>query len=260
MTHFNGNLIDVMVLFLGERSQGLKRSTIQSELNRLKCIWQHASNLGHVPTDNPFLSQDIITPDTREENKTQLFEDDELSQVIGLVNKQPLEFKLIIKTLIFTGARPSEICSLTVDDFMEHQGVKVLRVKRGKTLAASRFIPLTSELANDLARFSSSLPTDTQLFHMDEKSVSRTFSRLKKQLVNDGRRKVLYSLRVHFSTAAQRAGLREDIAAQIVGHSNAKTLTFGYYSKGYEAPVVKENYDKIAKYIKDKWPVIIPLW
>ena len=67
----------------------------------------------------------------------------------------------------------------------------------------------------------------------------------------------MYSLRVHFATAAQRAEVREDIAAQIVGHSNAKTLTFGYYSKGYEPSTLKENYDKIAEYIKRRWKVSI---
>lgn len=69
----------------------------------------------------------------------------------------------------------------------------------------------------------------------------------------------MYSLRVHFATAAQRAGVREEIAAQIVGHSNAKTLTFGYYAKGFEPHVLKETYDKIANYLRNRWNILIKI-
>ncbi|RUO38874.1 hypothetical protein CWE15_10230 [Aliidiomarina taiwanensis] len=234
-----------------------KRATIQGLLNRLKVVWQQSANLGHVGHENPFDNQDIIVADTREDNKTQLFSDAELEQIIDLVNQQSRDFKLIIKILAFTGARPAEICNLSVDAFREHEGVKVLVIKQGKTLAASRFIPLTEELINDIESHCNLRVADAPLFDLDAKEVGRIFSRLKSKVISSDERKVMYSLRVHFATAAQRAGVREDIAAQIVGHSNAKTLTFGYYSKGHEAPVLKQNYDKIALYIRERWKMHI---
>lgn len=237
-----------------------KRATIQGELNRLKNLWKQASNLGHVPSENPFDGHEIVVPDSRRDNKTQLFEEDELSEIISLVNDQCRDFKLIIKILAFTGARPSEICGLTTGAFQEHDGVKVLVVKQGKTLAATRFLPLTEELIQDIGEHCNLLEPEAPLFNMSSKDVGRLFSRLKSNVIEDKEsRKVMYSLRVHFATAAQRAEVREDIAAQIVGHSNAKTLTFGYYSKGYEPHILKENYDKIANYLVNRWGMKIEL-
>jgi len=250
-------LVHKFVLHL--ETTGHKRSTIQGLLSRLKVIWQQASNLGHVPAANPFENQEIVVADSREDNKTQLFDDEELKDIIKLVNQESNDFKLIIKILAFTGARPKEICSLTVSAFQEHSGVKVLVIKQGKTLAASRFIPLTEELITDIEKHCLTSQPDAPMFYLDEKEVGRLFSRIKKKVVKGEARKVMYSLRVHFATAAQRAGIREDIAAQLVGHSNAKTLTFGYYSKGYEPPILKRNYDQIADYIRQRWQVHITI-
>ncbi len=255
LTELNRPIVHKFVRHL-EASKA-KRSTIQGHLSRLKTVWQQASNIGHVSADNPFEKQEIIVPDSRLDSKTQLFEDHELLQLIDLINIEPQEFKLIIKILAYTGARPAEICNLRVSDVVEHDGVIVLNIIKGKTLAASRYIPLSNELVRDISDYTKKLHPNEPLFRMSAKDIGRKFSRLKSRVIPNGERKVLYSLRVHFATAAQRANIREDIAAQIVGHSNAKTLTFGYYSKGYEVSALKENYDKIAKYIKERWKVEI---
>ena len=47
----------------------------------------------------------------------------------------------------------------------------------------------------------------------------------------------------------ERAGIEENITAQIVGHERGKTMSYGYYSKGHELTQLKRAVNKAVAYI-----------
>ena len=58
------------------------------------------------------------------------------------------------------------------------------------------------------------------------------------QIVGHERGKTMYI------TAMERAGIEENITAQIVGHERGKTMSYGYYSKGHDLIQLKQAIDK----------------
>jgi hypothetical protein len=52
-----------------------------------------------------------------------------------------------------------------------------------------------------------------------------------------------------FSTAMQQSGVDELKAAAILGHKRGNTMTYGYYSRGYELQQLKEAYDQCVERI-----------
>ncbi len=50
-----------------------------------------------------------------------------------------------------------------------------------------------------------------------------------------------------FATPMQQAEVDELKAAAILGHKRGNTMTYGYYSKGYELRQLKDAYDKCVE-------------
>ena len=62
--------------------------------------------------------------------------------------------------------------------------------------------------------------------------------------MTDNKLKGFHSFRHMYITAMERAGIEENVTAQIVGHERGKTMSYGYYSKGHELKKLKEAVDK----------------
>ena len=61
-------------------------------------------------------------------------------------------------------------------------------------------------------------------------AIGKRFGRLKTEL-GHGKQQVFHSIRKTFTTELERAGIPENIAADIVGHEK-QTMTYGLYSGG----------------------------
>ncbi len=85
---------------------------------------------------------------------------------------------------------------------------------------------------------------DDFVIGIGSKTASRTFSNFKTKHVTTDGLKTFHSFRHMYITAMERAGVEENITAQIVGHERGKTMSYGYYSKGHELKKLKDAMDK----------------
>jgi integrase len=138
---------------------------------------------------------------------------------------------------------------LQVKHVISEGDIYAIYIEKGKTDAATRVVPLTSELGGRLEVLAESKGDDDLLFEFDGKAISRWFSRLKIAHISTDTTKSLHSFRVMFSTAMQRAEVIELKAAAILGHKRGNTMTYGYYSDGYTLPQLKEVYDQCVEKI-----------
>jgi integrase len=122
-------------------------------------------------------------------------------------------------------------------------------IEKGKTSAATRIVPLTDSLGKRLLEFCIDNKPNELVLGLDGKGASRWFSRIKNEYISTDSAKCFHSFRVMFSTALQQAGVEELIAAAMLGHKRGNTMTYGYYSKGYELKQLKDAYDKCVERI-----------
>jgi len=80
------------------------------------------------------------------------------------------------------------------------------------------------------------------------------FQRINRASITDEPRKVFHSLRHSFVDFFKQAGTPEAVIAEMVGHSNEKSMTMGRYGKRYQPKVLLE-----AMMLLD-YGVTIPEW
>ncbi len=154
---------------------------------------------------------------------------------------------------LYTGCRISEICAVTPEDVYKEGELMALYIKKGKTTAASRTVPLPRVVHGIVRKRLESVDAGQSLIGMDGKKASRVFSNYKSANVTTDKSRTFHSFRVHMSTAYQRAGIDESSAAFAVGHKGGKTMTYGYYSKGEELKKLCANAERAAEVIDRDW-------
>lgn len=210
--------------------------TISAHLSRLKSIWVHAFQLGEISTkQSPFADHDLSPYKKGESRRKQLFSVEQLHKVLA---DCPYEVKPLVKLGLFTGARISELCNADVE---EVEGVRCLVVHRGKSKSAARYIPLADQVAD--------LPLPIKL---DHKVAGRLFSRFKVSQITEDSTRSFHSLRNHFITAGERAGIREFDVAYAAGHKTGTTMSFGHYAR-HDVKRLKETIDAVATQIEMEW-------
>ncbi|MEZ9329469.1 tyrosine-type recombinase/integrase [Vibrio breoganii] len=228
-------------------------STVSGHLSRLRSVFKHAWQVGLIDQlPCPFSDHDLAFYKEHKTEKTQLFSADEVKQIVKWSESQPDNMHLIIKTGLYTGMRIGEICALTAKDVHIEDNITAFYVRKGKTNAAERTVPVCDELAEEVRERVKHLDPSSLLFGLEGKKASREFSRFKTKLTND-RTKKFHSFRVHMSTAFSRAGVDELTAAFILGHKGGKTMSYGYYAKADELQRLKESTEKAVKIIKRDW-------
>jgi|TARA_B100000700_G_scaffold329039_2_gene448993 integrase len=70
---------------------------------------------------------------------------------------------------------------------------------------------------------------------------------IQRESISTDSAKCFHSFRVMFATPMQQAEVDELKAAAILGHKRGNTMTYGYYSKGYELRQLKDAYDKCVE-------------
>ncbi|MGU3842764.1 integrase, partial [Vibrio diabolicus] len=121
------------------------------------------------------------------------------------------------------------------------EGVRCMVIKKGKTAAASRRVPLPSRL-QDIT-----LPLG-----LDTKAAGRIFSRFKIASITTDSSRSFHSLRVHYATAAQRASVPEFDVAKLIGHKTGQTMSYNYYAKE-DIKRLAQTVEIVAQQVDKEW-------
>lgn len=220
-----------------------KGNTVFTHLSRMRSLYKWIASRGDIPADNPFVGQQVQT--SAQHQQYQLFTQDELQQIDAAMNEQPLELRTLYEIGLHTGARLSEIGTLTLNQIKLDDDCPHLLIKTGKQKTGSipkfRLVPLADRpLAFVQRLYAEAFSSGSEfLFH---KSVSvRTdgriaqglgvkFGKVKKQFASESN-KAFHSLRVHAATWFQAANVPEHIASTLLGHTNGQTMSYAYYAK-----------------------------
>lgn len=135
----------------------------------------------------------------------------------------------------YTGARIEEICSLKKNcvDLAD----KFVTIEDAKTEAGNREVPIHSSILKVIKRLMQNSTNEFVFCNLTpnkyqdrSNAIGKRFGRLKKEL-GFGKHHVFHSIRKTFTTELERAGIGENVAADIVGHEK-QTMTYGLYSGG----------------------------
>lgn len=229
-------------------------STVSGHLSRLRSVFKHAWQVGlidQIPC--PFSDHDLAFYKESKTEKTQMFSPDEMQKIMHWAESQTAGMRLLVKTGLFTGMRIGEICNLKANDVHIEEDLTAFYIRKGKTDAAQRTVPLCNELAEEIRNRVRILEPSSSLFGLEGKKASREFSRFKTESITKDKTKRFHSFRVHMATAFSRAGIDELTAAFILGHKGGKTMSYGYYAKADELHRLKGAVEKAVTVIKKDW-------
>lgn len=221
----------------------LSGATVNGHISRLKTLWLFAYTNAWITGDNPFDKHQINTRKGRQ--KKQSFTVEEMHNLIEAFKTESSSTRLLLWLGYFTGARISELISIERETISVEAGIKVFKIKAGKTEAAVRTVPIPPRCYQlfDSVRQASEAKSSKYLFHdiysyqyaeRPAYDATKLFSNLKREYVTTRSDKGSHSFRVMLSTALHQAGVDEMEAAYLIGHSRkGLTLTYDYYSDGY---------------------------
>ncbi|TXL70548.1 hypothetical protein FHP25_33990 [Vineibacter terrae] len=146
----------------------------------------------------------------------------------------------------YTGARIEELCSLGI---AEARGV-VLKITEAKTTAGVRDVPIHSALKPVVKRLIQASDDGFLLSGLKPNKygdrsagIGKRFGRLKRAMGFNSRQ-VFHSIRKTVTTQLERAGISENVTADIVGHEKPR-ITYGTYSGGTSLRQRREAVEKI---------------
>lgn len=204
--------------------QNIPYNTFFSELGQLRAIWKHAADEELiVDTSNPFYDHDLQylkRPQGRSVYEKELVED-----LLVAANKRRDIYQLVLLSW-YTGARVSEIfnCKYEIKD-----GIPTLSLAEdgGKTEAARRLVPFHPALLASLKKLKMMPDVGNRFYWPVETSnaLEKRFLRFKEKFLNSrglgdrNKELVHHSFRNTFITSLLNAGLPEQQAALLTGHS-----------------------------------------
>jgi integrase len=172
-------------------------------------------------------------------------------EVVQIYNNIPLDdiqLPTVVAIGMFTGMRIEEVCSLTVGQIIEEDGIRCFDIRDSKTSAGirtvpihSQLIPLVDKLLTEAKGDAKEDPKNVYLipdlginkYGDRSNAVGKRFGRLKTKL-GFPKIKVYHSIRKCVVTKLDRAGFRETAVADVIGHDNPN-MTMGRYSAGSDA-------------------------
>lgn len=245
------NLLDIQLAEISKRQvhdyihfmqKTYARTTVQGYISRLRSIWNYCDRISEVSGPSPFDGHAYAAGNSAK--KKQPFTSTEMEWIkTNVANDDPIR-RLLVELGVFTGCRISELCALRCKDIIIEDEVTAIFIEQGKTNAATRTIPLIHQLGNRVRSLKASKDDDSLLLGLETKAMSRWFSNLKTTNLSNDSAKCFHSFRVMFATAMQQAGVDELKAAALMGHKRGNTMSYGYYSRGYELQQLKEAYDQ----------------
>jgi integrase len=186
------------------------------------------------------------------------FDPKEVVQIYHSIPLDDLQLPAVTAIAMFTGMRIEEVCSLTVSQIIDLDGIRCFDIRDSKTKAGIRVVPIHTELIPLVDKLLLAAKGNTKeappnafliaglglnKYNDRSNAVGKRFGRLKKQLGFD-EKKVFHSIRKCVVTQLDRAGFRGTAIADLVGHENSG-MTMGRYSAGIDAPIRKPMIESI---------------
>lgn len=217
---------------------GVKPATIKRKLAVLQSVMKLAENLDLIESSPIKLNKLTMPKITRP--KTEIFTNNETSEMLERLEKEPLQFRLAVQLAIITGARRGEITALKYSDFdFDNCTVTISRSayktagEPVKTKAPkdneSRTIAITSEILHlvrmtkiiNRADLNDWIFTDECNNLLNPQRLStRFFSFLRK---NGFKHKKFHALRHTSATLLLSGGVNIKQVQERLGHGNIKT-------------------------------------
>ena len=269
-------LDEILAMNIPERELIGGRS-VKETLNYTKSLYKWLVRRSTV-TLNPF--EGVMTATSSQSYEP--FTDTQVSNIfsselytsVPALTTTPGHWWLLLMSL-YSGARPSELVQLTLDDVVEEQGVLVMRIvadeakgQSVKTKAGQRVVPVHPKLLElGFADFieNSRVAGEERVLHGISKGNAQSggpagvwFKRYKQFHLPEleEQRKPLYSFRSTFVTHALNvANIDLAYVQQIVGHERSQMGTTRVYDAGGDA---KRLFEEISK-VKFKPPPIKPV-
>lgn len=228
--------------FIALLFQSYKKSTVTGYISRLRTLWTYSTRAGDLKGDSPFEGHDFYSED--KVDRKEMFSASEMQWLKENVAINEPQKRLLLELGVYTGCRISELCNIKSKHVISNSNIIAIDIEKGKNDAATRTIPLTTDLGQRVKNLADTLQSEDLVLGMEGKEGSRWFSRIKQNNISTDSTKCFHSFRVMFATALHRAEVPELKAAALLGHSRGKTMTFGYYSRGYELEQLKVAYDQ----------------
>ena len=199
--------------------------------------------------NNPFNGMSVLIKADKASPKKRAYTVEELPVLInGLSEQKRFQFFMpFVEIALYSGMRAEEVCQLGVDQCKNG----MFEVKKGKTVNASRKIPIHSHLKSLVDQLVKESKDGylIQGLEADKKGkrsimVLRKFSYYKTKLGFDVTTD-FHSLRRTFATALENAEVPPNVAAQLMGHSK-EGLSYGLYSAGLNEDVLREAVEKVV--------------
>jgi integrase len=246
-----------VVDFIEELVAEYSPSTVSGYISRLKTMYKYAWSMGKIDKkENPFESHSFAHYGKETTTaKKQLFSRDQVCKIITWAKGEPDNINLLVNLGLYTGCRIGELCGLTSNDVYQEGDLMALYIRKGKTAAAERTVPLPKVIHPLInKRLKQIVNGDSSLLSMETKKASNLFSRYKIENISSDKSLCFHSFRVHASTAYIRTDVKESTASFIIGHSgDSKTMTYGYYAKADELQELAIATEKAALIIKRDW-------
>lgn len=99
---------------IDEEGQRLAASTVHRRLNILQSILRQAVKLRLIP-ESPASTEKLSLPKIKQP-KVEIFSKQEAAEMLTCLEKEPLQFQVLIQLAIFTGARRGELVALKFSD------------------------------------------------------------------------------------------------------------------------------------------------
>jgi integrase len=251
----------------GNHETGLSNRTINRYATALSLVWKWARDRGRYKGDNPWEGQQRSTGERRKTEKLPFTLDNlhlllEQAPVIR-PNRHNASSALPWVCLIsaLSGMRLNEICSLKVSDLKQQDGVHYFDVRKAKTEAGDRTVPIHSRIL-EAGLMEYSHHGDIWLFPglkpggPDAKRswyMSKCFTTFRRKLgivqinpVTNKDQFDFHSFRRSAIRSLEEARVPQSEAAQIVGHERAG-ITFGTYNpEGLGVRALSEVVEKIT--------------
>ncbi|SDE95036.1 Site-specific recombinase XerD [Rhodospira trueperi] len=234
---------------------GLSQKTVQRILAAVRGYWRHLENMEVVPAEfDPFkgLAKGSKGSSNGQRgsrfDRWRVFEPDDVVRLLRAAEaKGDAKLAEVIRLGMWTGCRIEELCSLKVENV--HDGH--FEVIDAKTEAGWREVPIHSRLAPIMAELVKASKDGfvvsglTRNKYGDRSNaVGKRFGRLKTALGFE-ERFVFHSIRKTVVTQLERAGVPENVAADIVGHDKP-TMTYGTYGNRNRLETLKEAVELLA--------------
>lgn len=211
-------------------------------LAKVSAAFERARSKGLIDT-NPFagVKAEYTLDERKVSKKKRPFSPDELRALIAAANTMPAPFGLIIRCLMLTGARSSEICGLRVRDVTKIDGVMCFKItdehRTVKNKASVRDVPIPAAVLDEITALRRDRPQDAPLFQGlpprkqgPAHKLQIDASKLIRKLVSEDKRLTLHCLRHTWRQRAGKLKIDEACRRAILGHTEGDDdhdLTYG---------------------------------